>query len=183
MRVVCLDIDGVLTARNKDIHDPTPPSAIELRYLKNVPYKQRDYNLSWFRALVPECVMLLDQLVERTWAKIVIASSWGSIWTIYDIQHMLAGHGFRGEVIGVTPRHLNLFPKYEDVKVTRGHEIQEWLNVHPEVSSYVIIDDCGWGYLDPQEYLNGFENRLVLVAHETGLTQANVDLACSMLQA
>lgn len=46
-----------------------------------------------------------------------------------------------GEVIDITPycARIQVDESYESVE--RGYEIEEWLNKHPEVENYVILDD------------------------------------------
>lgn len=76
----------------------------------------------------PYMVILVHRIVEATGAKIVLSSSWRhSSDGVKEIEKRLPNM-----IIG----HTTL----EDKKV-RGDEIQEWLDEHPEVTDYAILDD------------------------------------------
>lgn len=82
----------------------------------------------------------LNRIIDETDAKIVISSSWRHS----GLQKMLDMWEFRnlpGEVIGVTP-DLYRFLDFEGERtMVRGDEIQAVLNIHPEITHYVILDD------------------------------------------
>ena len=82
----------------------------------------------------------LKRIIDETDAKIVISSSWRHS----GLQKMLDMWEFRnlpGEVIGVTP-DLYRFLDFEGERtMVRGDEIQAVLNIHPEITHYVILDD------------------------------------------
>ena len=118
MRIIFLDIDGVL----------------------NVYCEGRDQFGCTFHT---NFVENLRNIIDKTGAKIVISSSWRTdgldvmkeLWKYRDLP---------GEVIDVTPDSYDLinegkFEFYDQVE--RGHEIQDWLDKHKEVTNYVIIDD------------------------------------------
>jgi len=118
MKVIFLDIDGVL----------------------NVIPKGRDRFGGTFHK---EFEDNLKMIIDCTGAKIVISSS----WRFDGLDHMKAMWDYRklpGEVIDCTPDCAQLVSaekfKFLD-EVERGHEIQEWLDQHPEVTGFVIIDD------------------------------------------
>jgi hypothetical protein len=85
----------------------------------------------------PVAVRLLHKIVDRSKAKIVVSSTW-RLWEDWEtcIWGCLRQGGWPSEgqypIIGRTPRLNN---------VPRGLEIQTWLNDHPEVESYIILDD------------------------------------------
>lgn len=113
MKVIFLDIDGVL----------------------NVYCQTRDeYGCIFHKPFEDN----LRQIIKDTEAKIVISSS----WRLSGKQAMLETWKHRdlpGEIIDITP---NL--TYGEGFLTstpRGKEIQQWLDEHPEVENYVIIDD------------------------------------------
>jgi hypothetical protein len=68
-------------------------------------------------------------------------------------------------VIDITPNFDKQRPSGIWTSVERGHEIQAWLDTHPDlnVTSFVIIDDDA----DMAHLLH----RLVAVEFETGLTE------------
>ena len=115
MKVLFLDIDGVL----------------------NVNYQGRD---QYGRIFHPNFVENLAMIIKETDAKIILSSSWRHS----GLQRMLDMWEFRnlpGEVIGVTP-DLYRFLDFEGERtMVRGDEIQAILNIHPEITHYVILDD------------------------------------------
>lgn len=111
MRVIFLDVDGVLVNRFalKLAHD------MKMREIAD-----------------PRCVKNLNALTARTGAKIVISSCWRIGRTVDELKQLLHKWRVEGEVIGKTINNWDW---------ERGQEIQEWLDRHPECESFVIIDD------------------------------------------
>jgi hypothetical protein len=116
-KVIFLDIDGVL----------------------NVDFPEHD---KYGRLFHPHFENNLRKIVNETGAKIVISSSWRSNGLL-TMREMWKDRNLPGEVVGIT-KYLggdkNL-PFYE--RLERGNEIQEYLNSHPIIVNYVIIDDDG----------------------------------------
>ena len=115
MKVIFLDFDGVITI--------PPKWRIEIEKLK------------WVK-----------KIVDETGAKIVVSSSWrsNSVEKTKDIiseerpkrchkSKMMSW--FVDNIYDVTP--------WVGLGNGRGGEIQKWLNEHPDVENYVIIDDDG----------------------------------------
>lgn len=112
MKVIFLDIDGVLNSRS--------------RWQECKEVKPKDSTARFD----PLAMWRMKQLVTTTGAKIVISSSWRHIFPIQEIAGFLWRYGIpREAVIGKTARIGR-----------RGHEIRNWLNKYP-VENYVIIDD------------------------------------------
>lgn len=78
------------------------------------------------------CVFLMGKVQLDTEAKIVVSSSWR-----HHPDGMDAIRAKFNDVIDKTG-HTDLY-KYEDCP--RGVEIKEWLDSHPEVTKYAIVDD------------------------------------------
>lgn len=125
-KVIFLDIDGVLNHQQfYEYRKDNPEKFKELVY----PLNQID----------PKCVEYLNMLIEDTGAKIVVSSTWRINHTKEELQNILGYHGFKGEIIDVTP---NL--SYEGY--VRGNEIKAWIdkNINYEDKDnfrYVILDD------------------------------------------
>ena len=108
MKVIFLDVDGVLNnveSITKGVH------------------------------LLPEKVLLINDICEATSADIVISSAWRHQFTQRVMIALLRVAGLhRGEVVGMTGNDPDGF---------RGKEIEAWLCVHYEhkVEKYVILDD------------------------------------------
>lgn len=136
-RVVFLDIDGVLA-----------------------PIRQWDR----YGDLDPACVQVLNEIVTRGQADIVVSSTWRHGKTIAELQQMLDAQGFTGCVLGKTPAGA--------AGARRGEEIAAWLAEHA-VDGYVIIDDhADMGDLHP---------RLVQTHPALGLQPADTPRAIAVL--
>lgn len=158
MKVIFLDIDGVLNV---------------------IPQGFDKYGALFHQHFIDN----LARLVKETGAKIVISSS----WRYGNMKGMWKDRNLPGEVIGITPFEDQLikkgkFKNYDEI--FRGHEIEDWLDNHPEVTNYVILDD-GEDFL-----LNQIKNHFVKTwgnwDHEDniegqGLTIRCVNLAINIL--
>jgi hypothetical protein len=136
-RVIFLDIDGVLAPI-----------------------------LGWDRYgdLDPACIQVLNEIVARGGADVVVSSTWRYGRTIPELQEMLDAQGFTGRVLDRTPTGAP--------GANRGEEIAAWLAEHA-VSGYVIIDDhADMGDLRP---------RLLQTQPAHGLQPADAPRAIAML--
>lgn len=126
MKVIFLDIDGVLNSGQ------TLVSGFDL-------YK--DYLLN------------LKELVNKTGAKIVLMSSWrnfikrGARGVFAPTYRKGRGYHPLGNLLLFTfaLHGLSLYDKVSDVELSssnRGQDILKWLETHPQVTSFVILDDC-----------------------------------------
>lgn len=133
MKVIFLDFDGVLNShqsfnfwrKNHNTDDWEGRLYLEWKgTLKE--YLAQEFD--------PIALNNVDELVnEFADLKVVVSSTWRLGETVESLQKILApAKALSAAVIDVTPR----FPGKP-----RGEEIQAWLNEHPEVTNYVIIDD------------------------------------------
>ncbi len=137
MKVIFLDIDGVLnyqlfwkTMRQADRYKGTP---------KDAPDGAHD--------ICEEKVKLLNGLIERTGAKVVVSSTWRLGNDAEQLQEVLEYRGFTGEVIGTT-MYLRFANNDYEYSVPRGCEIKAWLEMNKGILGekitkfkYVILDD------------------------------------------
>lgn len=157
MKIIFLDIDGVLN------------SHMFLQGLTGMTWDSDDQKM-----IDPAAVVLMNELIARTAAKVVLSSSWRYNHTPADMQRLLEVHGFVGEVIDSTPT------AFEDVNVPygetrqRGHEITTWLEEHTDVTSFVILDDDG--------DMARLSARLVRTTFQSGLLPEHIDRATVMLR-
>ena len=86
----------------------------------------------------PKCVERLNEISDKTCAKIVISSSW-RMSGLKVMQECFKHRGITGDVIDCTP-----IGTIDKMFLTRGHEIDEWLSKN-EVEKFVIIDDNNVG--------------------------------------
>ena len=96
----------------------------------------------------PSCMEILNRIIERTGAKVVVSSSWRNFarGDRTMLQGLLAREGFRGEVVGVTPPSFRLkelvrWGERDRNWSQRGDEIKKWLDEQPEKHEFVVLDD------------------------------------------
>jgi hypothetical protein len=110
----------------------------------------------------------LERVLRRTGALIVVSSSWrcDANTPPLVIESILRSRGAPSAVvIGSTPDPWT--------GSLRGHEIQRWLDAHPEVTRFAIVDDeGGMLHLTP---------RLVKTTLEHGLLDEHVERLVDML--
>lgn len=123
MKLIFLDIDGVLNSEKFSIWIHEHPEFCE------------NGGHFW---IDPEKVEMIINLCKETGAKIVISSSWRG-WslkaTLEDFSTYRDLSKLNPYIVGVTPR-FNINSKF----MSRGNEIQDYLNSH-SVAKYCIIDD------------------------------------------
>ncbi|MCR9263352.1 MAG: HAD domain-containing protein [Flavobacteriaceae bacterium] len=131
MKIIFLDIDGVM---NNQLY-------FKSRHQSMVKNETREeYDLSM---IDDRCVDLLNHVVEKTEAKIVISSSWRLGRTVESLVSLFEAKGFKGEIIDKTPV-LNY--KVFSNSVPRGCEIKAWIDMYEKnhdekIHKYVILDD------------------------------------------
>lgn len=115
----------------------------------------------------PEAVARLVRVVEEGRAKVVISSSWRVMTPLPEIDAALRHRGFRGEIVGVTPR-------LDCPIVERGREVQAYLSdmVSPP-ESFVILEDA--------EDMLHLTERTVRTTWEEGMQDGHVDEALRIL--
>jgi hypothetical protein len=116
-KIIFLDIDGVLNVIGQGYDE-----------FGQIFHKHFEDNLKF--------------IVEKTGAKIVISSSWRSDG-LELMREMWQKRQLPGELIGITPNLEEVFGrgnfKFYD-QVSRGHEIQQWIDDN-NIKFYCIIDD------------------------------------------
>ena len=156
--VVFLDIDGVLN--HHGVYDA------------NAARRGQTRPVDW---LDPSRVALLNRLCERTGAVVVISSAWREYLGGWQaVQAVLVEAGFTGTVIGQTPDRVTREGLLW-LSGTRWDEIEYWLTWRPDVTRWVVLDDCEVGEACPRE-------RFVRTSINTGITAADVDRATAILQ-
>lgn len=97
------------------------------------------YGSGGIYALNRKRLQLLQKIIQETDAKIVLSSTWRILSEARRrLKNVL---GYRGlSIHDVTPQ---FGVKENGERFYRGHEINDWLDRHPEVTQYVILDDDG----------------------------------------
>lgn len=133
MKVLFLDIDGVLNSEQSCVfwHNKRDQSKWE-----NEMYTSWTGSLKEYLALefCPIAVSNVEELMRRVpELKIVVSSTWRLGETVESLKAMFKPFKLISDaIVGVTPS-IRLTP--------RGNEIQAWLDKHPEVTRFVIVDD------------------------------------------
>ena len=144
-RVIFLDFDGVIT---------TPKSKFKL---------------------ITEKMQLIKKLCLKTNSSIVITSDWRFV----DVFHTLESLNKNSEFIlndfvsGVT-KHLKIYDDQFIKFAHRGDEIELYLEEHPEITNYVIIDDCN-------DFLASQLNNLVITNSNYGINSSDIFIAFRIL--
>ena len=174
MKVLFLDIDGVLNSQNwfgymqycikNNMHNK----------LLNFVDTNDEHTKYKLRMLDDRAIANLNRIVEETGCKVVLSSSWRSSRESDNIftQYVLKLKGFNYELYDITPR---IWAK--EFGTQRGEEIQLWMNKESEkneIESFVILDDD----LDMlPEQMNNF----IHVDGQVGLTDKDVFKAIEIL--
>lgn len=136
------------------------------------------------REFLPECVTEFNRITETTGAVVVVHSTWRWSQSLADIRQALEDAGVTGPIIDLTPNvtpesaeHAEFF-EFEGCDRRFKHErpgsIQVWLDQHPDVDEFVIIDDDGrMGHLT---------DRLVETSLEAPLNRDHANEAIRMLR-
>jgi hypothetical protein len=117
-----------------------------------------------YEDLAPACIQVLNEIVARAGADVVVSSTWRYGKTVAELQEMLDARGFTGNVVDKTPTGAP--------GADRGEEIAAWLAAHA-VGGYVIIDD----HVD----MGALRAHLVQTHPARGLQPADVPRAVAML--
>lgn len=115
MRVIFLDIDGVLNCQSS---------------------KSRCNGLL---GIDSDKVKRLREIAEASKAKIVLCSSWKDAWEKVekDSQHILGDYLDRK----LKRENIFIFDKTSDNGSDRGHGIRSWISGKANINSWIVIDD------------------------------------------
>lgn len=164
MKIIFLDIDGVLNYA--DLFAP--------KYVKKSEGRSRlvPHQFERFPICEKACARLTE-LVNATGAKIVISSTWrlGK-----DDMQELHATGVLDNCLHEDWRTKSITTNHNGILMAhRGVEIQEWLSRHPEVISYVILDDNS-------DMLPSQENNFVQTNFDDGLQDIHIERAKIILE-
>lgn len=175
--VIFLDIDGVLL----------PAGSVETILIDGVamPIRERMSDND-FSSVAMES---LRSIIVRTGATIVLSSEWRRTASMRDFVGVsLRSHECPSlrEWTPVMKARADL-EKHDPAIVwceRRAREIHAWLKLHPEVTSYVILDDLDFNWADSERSpgISLLKPRSVLTNAQYCLTEANADEAVRILQ-
>ena len=116
MKILFLDVDGVLNSRD---------------YVYRMRAKDKKYRL-WLDT-DPEAVKLLQGIIEATKCKVVLSST----WRLYEDSRKHV----KEKVCHYIDCTADLQRGAKRGIVARGEEVKLWLDQHPDVTQYAILDD------------------------------------------
>lgn len=133
MKVLFLDFDGVINSHQSATfwHNKRDQSKWE-----NEMYSSWKGSLFEYLAheFCPIALSNVEELVRRIPdLKIVVSSTWRLGSSVEDLKKILSGAKLVADAV------IDKTPAFRDGP--RGNEIQHWLDAHPEVEEYVIVDD------------------------------------------
>ena len=146
MNIIFLDNDCVICLSN----NWGKRDKLMREYLKenpgvSIPDIPVDYRFDGFDK---KSVKVLNRILEATGAEIVISSDWKLHASLEELQGYYIKHGICKAPIGVTPNMADFDPGtcglyqwkgwYSRIRV---EEIRKYLSSHPEIKSWVAIDD------------------------------------------
>lgn len=121
MKLIFLDIDGVLNNDNWWKRNNSAGTPVRLVIDDTVDFDK-------------DSMKVLNTIIEKTGAKVVISSSWRNYYPLEVLKKVLKDNGFVGEIIGKTPKsvpHPN----------RRGNQIQRWIHDNNFEGKFIILDD------------------------------------------
>ena len=124
--------------------------------------------------LDPTSIKLLDNIIERTNASIVITSAWrehyGLDGTVARLED--AGFNYLEHVIGCTGN-------VHEGQSGRGKEVLEWLEQRPGITHWCVVDDYRFDI--PKSNKFDFSNRIQITNGAIGLTARDVEIIVRVL--
>jgi len=148
MKILFLDIDGVLNSHT---------DFLEAEHYGH-PFNHG------YTVISSGKLFLLEHIISETGAKIIISSTWRASFSLENIYNMFKERGFtlpRTCIIGKTNQIL---VKFSTRLFDRSKEISDWLDSHPNVDEYAILDD-----IEPSYFEDRHKDNLVTTSEYDGL--------------
>ncbi len=143
MKVLFLDIDGVLNSVRTAIAH------------EGFPF---DFSEKGMGRFDHTSIALIQKLCRLADVKVVLSSTWRLSFTVVEVSEALG---------------LPVIDRTKSLAGNRGTEIQEWLDRHPEVEQYAILDDNS-------DMLDSQANNFVQTSGDDGLTLKNFRQLCAL---
>jgi hypothetical protein len=164
MKIIFLDIDNVL---NSDV------------YTESEMYKQATAGMSDAKIMLvahhlhldPDALKLINDLVNRSGAEVVLSSTWRTKYSPAEVTKMMQGRGATFTVTASTP---DLTRGRMSRYVSRGAEISAYLRGYDVKPEYVILDD--------RYDMDHHKEHLVQTEMKYGLTKEHVEKALEILK-
>ncbi len=174
MRFLFLDFDGVLNS-----HDwlKRRPSKEEFESIHGE-FGFAPDNWRWaIRSIDPDAVLRLNRIVTATKARVVVSSTWRTMYALSKLERILRWHGFEHHLMGATPDGWHMRAADGTGRHTRrGDEIMAWLD---------LFDEDDWSgndivILDDDSDMEPLMSRLFKTQYDFGLRDEDVDTIIAM---
>jgi hypothetical protein len=144
LRFLFLDVDGVLNSADW-VHRRPSKEAFAAEFGVSPERYDHDH-LTWaLRSVDPDAVAALNEIVGRAGARVVVSSTWRTMYPLPKLERILRRRGFVHRLLGATPDGETVRER-GDRRIERGEEIAAWLealDAAVDVRDIVIIDDDG----------------------------------------
>lgn len=168
MKIIFLDIDGVL---NSDIYMASDAYYNEVKAAGCKDHRGYEVVLKAHHThLDPAGIQLVNQLVEKSDATVVLSSTWRIRYSIDEMNTMLRGRGATFWISDVTPAKMSYRRRQGDIREYL-EDLKDLDGVEPE--AFVILDDLD-EFPDMKEHF-------VCTPEKTGITQEHVNQALKIL--
>jgi hypothetical protein len=154
VRLLFLDFDGVLNSLAWAERRPTKEEFAASRGISPEVYQHNV--VTWaVRSIDPAAVDALNAIVDRSRARIVVSSTWRTMYALPKLEWILRECGLRHHLLGTTPcQHLAPIRERGDRRIERGEEIARWLEVLdvpvPLENIVILDDDADMAHLRPR---------------------------------
>ena len=120
-----------------------------------------------------KAVKVLNEILEKTEAEIVVSSDWRLHATLEELGDYYESQGINKRPIAVTEIFKDIFPKEwnafrfrADLELERSMEIGHFLENHPEITHWVAVDDLNMSI----EFLSKYHSHNEDESKNPGLT-------------
>ena len=148
---------------------------------REIPFEYRFDNFN------KKAVKVLNEILEETGAEIVVSSDWRYYASLEELKKYYMDQGITKGPIGVTKRVSEIDPKiweknirnYAKLEEERSLEIKTYLNDHPEITSWVAVDDLNMGKFQTENDLEfvydwGLDNFVHTKKSNEGIKQSGI---------
>jgi hypothetical protein len=182
MKVIFLDHDGVICLSNNwggrtkkwaKYRSENPDSSKEK---KDAPVSFR------FDDFDTKSVKVLNEILEKTGAEIVVSSDWKLHATLEELGEYYELHGISKKPIALTPNistckdygNYIWSPRWE-LEMIRTIEIKQYIHDHPEITHWVSVDDLNMGKIgEPWKDEWAIDNFVLTPKQNEGIKQSGV---------
>lgn len=179
MKVIFLDNDGVIClhnnwgGRNKKWSKYRSANPSSSPNLKDAPVEIRFDNFD------EKAIKILNEILNDTGAEIVVSSDWKLHANLNELGDYYEAQGIIKRPIAITPNLHDFDPEANDLFMWKGWlerkrilEINKYLELHPEITHWVAVDDLRMDPTSNGGY--GLENFVLTPKSTEGIKQCSI---------